>query len=578
MKGKIKPETVPPINLDPSSIQLLPDDAKPLVPGKKVAQTPLSPALKGMVRDPGMDQAMRHAMGFGKALTAPVDNASAADESRIGAPAEDWGPNPWQAYSPAPSQQQPPVITPVDASRLDGQGRLRQLVEEAFAYRPDDTVQTISFKQKRKTEFLRRLPLLGNEMNADEAEAIFEEWYPTVAGQQETPVAAFSPEAQAMIEEAYGGNVPRRRIVGGADVDQSQLGMIGGMALASLFRGQGLRDVLPVISEVMRSTQAGADMDYEARVAQENQRRQVAQAKLQRLLQVEDYNSTQEGYAARDGRIADRQLESNLLIGKRQEDADERKSRQAFLADIRKMLLTGDTRSAEGMADLYEEEYGQKLPASVRNLFPTAAQRATEAGIARTTADAERLRQVTAGLKFRNEVDEATMHEVIQQVKDQAGITSQQLRKIKIEVERLPEWLDTKTRAEAARAAAATLNAKASMIRAQKAGASGGGGDDAAKARKARIDELAKSGTQANADADNERASWQAAVDEVEDATVELNRDQLLYGGTNRAALEKSLERKKKEAARMFNKYRNAVNRQKKVSEELDKIVLGGGK
>jgi hypothetical protein len=361
----------------------------------------------------------------------------------------------------------------LDARELDGTNRLRERVRSLFRPLETDTASTASFKLRKQQELLRNVEALG-PITAQDADGIVEEYLKMVAGDTPSAFATFSPESQALLQEAFGGEAPMRRIATGADLSEGRQGLLAGLAVASLISGRGLGDVLPAVQAMVMEQQGINDQQYALEVEDDQRRRQAAAQMAQRLISVEDYNNQQRGYQARDERAGVRGLATQALITDRQERAEMARQEREARNILMNHAATIDPARWGMMVDIYEFNFGP-LPEGIRDARMTLAQEGTAARNQLTQAQIQTEQARTTRVNLDNEIAKATFDSVVKSAANRADLSQLQLDEMAIKIKNLPEDLEANRRAKIIRAMAAKLSAEAAMVRAKHPPSSGSG-------------------------------------------------------------------------------------------------------
>lgn len=500
--------------------------------------------------------------------TEPTDRPMVSDMDPPTIPVGSPGPyQPEQPLSPPT-----PLVTnpaPLDPQKMNGKARLTSLIEQAFRPKPGASIADMNYLATKMTEFKRRMSMLSDNLTADDADVIFDAWYKSVAPESvETPFATFSPEAQGALNEAFGGQMPLKRVAGPQDIDPNSAAMVGGMMLASLFRGRGIDSVMPMVSELLGRAQQRIDLNYENESAEIENRRKKALEQFKRISQIEDYNNEQRGYAARDERTAARDFQKSEQLASRTEDSNIAAQKKAAQTALYASIPHIDPERAIVLGRLFEQQWGEKLPKDFYEMTRTDAQRKTNAQIILTEEETAQVREKTKGIGFDNAVKEVTFESVVRKIAAEGLIKELDAQKLKIEIEKLPEKLDAQTSLLWAQAYSARERAKAALITAQKAGTKG------EMTTMDRLKELKSVVT----DTDKEVQNYQQQL--IMAAQLRSEREEYYNNGVTLGASKEELQSRKAkfdEADAAYKaiatKQRGAENRINEATQEIYRLV-----
>lgn len=205
------------------------------------------------------------------------------------------GENPYPQFDP---MQVPTTQIPIES--FDGAEYLRGKITSAMAPVPGEPLSHTTLRIQKLKQFgdlVDNLPVL----NREQADQIYSSWYSTLNPDQ-SQLSTFSPEARALMEQAYGPSALRRRQAGGQDVDPAQRDALLGYTVASLLGGRGVGGALRAVPTLFEDAQARLDAQFAQDQAQEGLRRAGLKTQLDEQLAVDKYNRAQAGFAADDAR------------------------------------------------------------------------------------------------------------------------------------------------------------------------------------------------------------------------------------------------------------------------------------
>ncbi|GEM_PF-4928458 len=466
-----------------------------------------------------------------------------------------------------------PEIQPVPIAKVDGQGRLRSLMTQAYKAMPGEDAAAVSKRIGALNDLSSKIDALG-PITPDDADAIFDSWYQSVM-QPPAPYAEFTPEAQQAIQDAYGGTIPQPRVAGAKDVDPNEAAAVAAFTLVNALTGKGnFGDVLKGAGMVQGRAQQRVDLQTQAQIAQDEARRRGAVARFQRITQVEDFNNEQRGYDAKGKRDADRQIAVQNAITDRGEGADDRRFKRDMAGKYFDFLSKGDSGRAADVKAYVESQLKTKLDDRFNEIDPTAQEKNVAANTAHTQADTGRIKAVVRGLGLKNDLDEQAFGADLQGRIARSELTQEQVEKLRAEVDHLPEkWrleklkIDTDVEATKTRAAAA-------LIRANKAGT---GAAKADPARKMRLDGLKAVVTTQNTVLDNLSQRYNHWYELAADLDYQIQK--ATRRGGDAAAKLPELQRQFSEAkghyTSLSSQMKDSRDKASKAADEIDTLSKG---
>jgi hypothetical protein len=466
-----------------------------------------------------------------------------------------------------------PIVTPLNAQSMNGKARLQTLIDQAFSASPTDTVSDLSWKVRKRSDFEQKLTGLGDNFTAGDADAMFGSWYQTVAPIPR-PFQNFSPEEQAALDAAYGGKIPGRIPLGASDINQPELGAVAGMLLGGLFHGGNASQVWPAITDVLQQAKQRNDFDNQNAQAQDQMRRQGALAQFHRLAGISDENFKQQGYEARDERTAERAADLAKAVALREQANKATDFKNQTALRYFDFLKAGDPARAAQVKAYAESQLGHPLDDSFNDLQNTVGQDQTVAQTDHTNADTDRINTMVEGMGIKNEVDKATMKDVIRSFHNKADLGDENVKKLKIELDALPETLDAKSKALIMTAKGALMRGQGALLRAQKYVP--GGGKDPNQTRIANLKAVV--GTFNTAVDNNARDLAKAKAEYVQ--WSEMDRKYLGNEGGgvhHNPEYVKNAQAAQAHADAISGHMAKDTTTLDQANEDLNKLVLGGG-
>ena len=381
-------------------------------------------------------------------------------------------PSPVSNYGPpAEDSSSMPSAPMVINRKLNGKQILADLMTGFLRQTDGDSTHDIAWKIRKVNDLqtqVQGMPEFGEE----EAKIIAAQWY-AANSDTPTPTQSFSPESQQMLDMAFGG-APDPVYASDRHIDKGMLAAAAGMMIGNLFHGRSVGDAAPLIQRIMDDANQKAAMENQTNQQSYEAKRQRAMEMYKRMTSIEDANFVQQGYAARDGRMMDRQGEQAIAIAQRQADAARASEIAQSRAAIRNAILTGDPGRIGPLIDFHEANYPEdKLTDSVRNLSPTINQKGVMAKTANTEKTGALIDQQIRKATISNDLAEATFNDAVKQSQYKTKLSKGQLDKLEMEVKSLPAYYSARTAALLANASAHKMQAEAALIRANKPAAAG---------------------------------------------------------------------------------------------------------
>jgi hypothetical protein len=405
----------------------------------------------------------------GGLLKKPVAQGVGADAS--GSSAFSLGSGGFTGFRPA--QQQGPIYKRVN---VDASETLRTLLDERLKWVPGESASELEWKLRKKDEIMRKMgPSVGSMTPVEVRQAI--EQLDMAYVPQEQAFQSFSPESQALLEQAYGGKMPMRRMAGLGDIDPEQAAALGAYLLVSKLMGRNPGvDVLQGIGMLHGKAQEGVDLQYQADVQEDEMRRKGALAAFQRLGGIEDFNAEQAGFMARDERTAAREEQRDIRTGARQEDADERKFMKSMADNYFRFLSSGDPARAAQVKQYVEAQTGKKLDDSFNELDATTSQAYTQELTKNAVVDRALKMERVIGARNLNEFDRRTLNDRVRAVQQKVENADMVLDRLEQELEFLPEKLRSQEAQRALDLELTRAKIKKTIADASKPRGAGGGG------------------------------------------------------------------------------------------------------
>jgi hypothetical protein len=325
-----------------------------------------------------------------------------------------------------------------------------------FAPAPGDDATQIARKISGSQDFMDKLSGLAaaspTGLTPQIVGSIASTYYQSVMSPP-PPVLQTDPNANAALMAAF-GQVPQKRIADGSDVDPNQALALGGFALANMLTGKGTAaDAVRSVNTLQTTDQARVDADWQNQMLQDELGRQAATEIYKRGNQVADESYKQEGYFAHDERSAMRQAQNNLDMMGRQVALQNDRDLSNDFSRLQMFVQSGDPVRAGQEVDLFMARHPQfPIPDGLKELSPTFQQQQVQANTAQTQAKTQQIQEATKGLQFKNSLDQDTYQFHVQQIQNSAANGALQLKKLRMDIDHLPQQYQT---------AAALSNAKA---------------------------------------------------------------------------------------------------------------------
>jgi hypothetical protein len=465
--------------------------------------------------------------------------------------------------------------TPVVPTKISGKEKLKGRMAAAQRYVPGMSVAETSRRVRLLADFNKRIEAMP-EITEEEADMIMAEYmseFSTVA----VPTRAGVPQDEAaLLEQAY-GPAPTPRSVEASDYDKNDLyGAAAALASSLLFGGN------PQIAQrLVAQTEANAaqrvNLENQQIAAEDAAKRQRVLAMYQRLQGINDSNFQQDGFAADDARESVKTAFRELGIQDRGAEQSDRIAKRNFQADIRRAIMDGDEQRSAVLAKLYQAEFPDSpLPEEIWQLAPTRNQRLLDGKIAGQELQNDLTEQYVQSAKWKNDISKATFSDIVAMSGVRLQITQKGLEKLKIEVEKLPDYLDAKTSSAVTGAKATWLRAQAAMVNAKRPRAGGGAATD-----NGRLTALGKIISSGNTNIDNlnqqlkQRQSQLEVAQKRLDQWAYLPKDQRTEGEKlRREATVKTLT---DSVNNLEQSIRDIGTRMTNVGNQIEQIVNGGG-
>lgn len=465
--------------------------------------------------------------------------------------------------------------TPVVPTKVSGKEKLYGRMSAAQRYVPGMSIAETTRRVRLLADFKKRIDAMP-EMTEEEADMIMAEYmseFSTVAVPTRTGVPQ---DEAALLEQAY-GPAPIPRTVQASDYDKNDLYGAAAALASSLLFGGSPQLAQKLIGQAEANAGQRVALENQQLMAEDAAKRQRVLAMYQRLQGINDLNFQQEGFAADDGRESIKTAFREIGLQDRGADLSDRIGRRNFQADIRKAIMEGDEQRATVLAKLYQAEFpNDPLPEEIWQLRPTRNQRLLDGKIAGQELQNDLTEQYVQSAKWKNDITKATFSDIVAMSGVRLQITQKGLEKLKIEVEKLPDYLDAKTSTAVTGAKATWLRAQAAMVNAKRPRAGGGAATD-----NGRLTALGKIISSGNTNIDNlnqqlkQRQSQLEVAQKRLDQWAYLPKDQRTEGEkTRRAATVNAIT---KSVNNLEQSIREIGTRMTNVGNQIEQIVNGGG-
>lgn len=357
--------------------------------------------------------------------------------------------------------------TPVVPTRISGKEKLKGRLAAMHRFVPGMSLPETTRRIRLLADFNKRIDEMP-EITEQEADMMVAQYMSEFSTVDVPTRSGISADSQALIDQAY-GPAPTPRSVEAGDYNRNDLIGAATALASSLLFGGNAQVAQRLVAQAEGNATQKVELENQQMMADDAATRQRVLAMYNRLQGIEDQNFQQQGFAADDTRESVKTAFREIGLQDRNADQSDRIAKRNFQADIRKVLMDGDEGRAAVLAKLYQVEFpDDPLPEEIWQLAPTRNQKLLDKKIEGQELQNDLTEQYVKAATWKNDITKATFSDIVAMSGVRLQITQKGLEKLKIEVEKLPEYLDARTASAVSAAKAATLRAQAAMINAKR--------------------------------------------------------------------------------------------------------------